>query len=32
VLGGEREAEEQSRAFLDYLRRPDTLTIRPSSQ
>jgi len=26
VLGGEREAEEQSRAFLDYLRRPDTLT------
>jgi len=26
VLGGEREAEEQSRAFLEYLRRPDTLT------
>jgi len=26
VLGGEREAEEQSRAFLEYLRRPDSLT------
>ena len=26
VLGGEREAEEQSQAFLEYLRRPDTLT------
>jgi len=26
VLGSEREAEEQSRAFLEYLRRPDTLT------
>src|SRR5437016_13378030 len=26
VLGGEREAEEQSRAFLEYLRQPDTLT------
>jgi len=26
VLGGETEAEEQSRAFLEYLRRPDTLT------
>jgi ubiquinone/menaquinone biosynthesis C-methylase UbiE len=26
VFGGEREAEEQSRAFLEYLRRPDTLT------
>jgi ubiquinone/menaquinone biosynthesis C-methylase UbiE len=26
VLGSEREAEEQSQAFLEYLRRPDTLT------
>ena len=26
VLGGDREAEEQSRAFLEYLRRPDSLT------
>ena len=26
VLGNEGEAEEQSRAFLEYLRRPDTLT------
>lgn len=26
VLGSESEAEEQSRAFLEYLRRPDTLT------
>jgi len=26
VLGSEGEAEEQSRAFLEYLRRPDTLT------
>ena len=26
VLGSEREAEEQSLAFLEYLRRPDTLT------
>jgi len=26
VLGGESQAEEQSRAFLDFLRRPDTLT------
>src|SRR5207244_12483891 len=26
VHGGEREAEEQSRAFLEYLRRPDSLT------
>ncbi len=26
VLGGELEAQEQSRAFLEYLRRPDTLT------
>src|SRR5713101_3018825 len=26
VLGGELEAQEQSRAFLEYLHRPDTLT------
>jgi hypothetical protein len=26
VLGSESEAEGQSRAFLEYLRRPDTLT------
>ncbi len=26
VLGGEREAEKRSRAFLEYLHRPDTLT------
>jgi len=26
VLGSKSEAEEQSRAFLDYLRQPDTLT------
>jgi hypothetical protein len=26
VLGSEHEAEKQSRAFLEYLRRPDTLT------
>jgi SAM-dependent methyltransferase len=26
VLGSAREAEEQSRAFLEYLRRPDSLT------
>jgi len=26
VLGGASEAEEQSRAFLEYLRRPDSLT------
>jgi ubiquinone/menaquinone biosynthesis C-methylase UbiE len=26
VLGSEQEAEKQSRAFLEYLRRPDTLT------
>src|SRR6266404_4070289 len=26
VLGGESQAKEQSRAFLDFLRRPDTLT------
>jgi len=26
VLGSEREAKEQSRAFLEFLRRPDTLT------
>jgi len=26
VLGGESQANEQSRAFLEYLRRPDTLT------
>ena len=26
VLGSERKAEEQSLAFLEYLRRPDTLT------
>ena len=26
VLGSESEAERQSRAFLEYLRRPDTLT------
>ena len=26
VLGSESEAREQSRTFLDYLRRPDTLT------
>jgi ubiquinone/menaquinone biosynthesis C-methylase UbiE len=26
VLGSEHEAKEQSRAFLEYLRRPDTLT------
>jgi ubiquinone/menaquinone biosynthesis C-methylase UbiE len=26
LLGSEREAREQSRRFLDYLRRPDTLT------
>ena len=26
LLGGETEAREQSRRFLDYLRRPDTLT------
>jgi len=26
VLGGKHEAEKQSRAFLEYLRRPDTLT------
>jgi len=26
VLGSESEAEKQSRAFLEYLRRPDTLT------
>jgi ubiquinone/menaquinone biosynthesis C-methylase UbiE len=26
LVGSEREAREQSRKFLDYLRRPDTLT------
>jgi ubiquinone/menaquinone biosynthesis C-methylase UbiE len=26
LLGSEREAQEQSRRFLEYLRRPDTLT------
>ena len=26
LLGSEREAQEQSRKFLEYLRRPDTLT------
>jgi ubiquinone/menaquinone biosynthesis C-methylase UbiE len=26
VLGGEHEAKEQTRRFLEYLRRPDTLT------
>jgi len=29
VLGSRREAEEQSRAFLEYLRRPDSLTYSP---
>jgi hypothetical protein len=26
VLGGESQAKEQSRAFLEFLSRPDTLT------
>jgi hypothetical protein len=26
ILGSETEAKEQSRAFLEFLRRPDTLT------
>ena len=26
ALGGESQANEQSRVFLEYLRRPDTLT------